>query len=109
MKRLLLISLLIIGCSSNNSMGPEDDCDCGLEIRSPLPISDNIYQLEYNQKLKDEEQLRNQNSKLQNKLNSLQKILNLFRSGQKQGKYVVVKLNKPLFLPQLHEITGSKS
>ena len=26
MKRLLLISLLIIGCSSNNSMGPEDDC-----------------------------------------------------------------------------------
>ena len=51
MKRLLLISLLIIGCSSNNSMGPEDDCDCGLEIRSPLPISDDIYQLEYNQNL----------------------------------------------------------
>ena len=53
MKRLLpLISLLLIGCSSNNIMSPEQDCsDCGLEIYSDLPQSNGIYELEYNQDL----------------------------------------------------------
>jgi len=53
MKGLLpLISLLLIGCSSNNIMSPEQDCsDCGLEIYSDLPQSNGIYELEYNQDL----------------------------------------------------------
>ena len=53
MKRLyfLFISLLVIGCSSNNSIGPQEDCYCGLEITSDLPQSDGIYELEYNSNL----------------------------------------------------------
>ena len=52
MKRLyfLFISLFIIGCSSNNSIGPED-CHCGMEISSDLPQNNGIYELEYNEDL----------------------------------------------------------
>ena len=52
MKRLLLlISLLIIGCSSSIT-SPEEDCgSCGLDITSSLPVVDGIHQLEFNQNL----------------------------------------------------------
>ena len=47
MKRLFLtLSLLVIGCS-DNSLGPQEDCYCGLEISSNLPQSNGIYELEY--------------------------------------------------------------
>ena len=49
MKRLLpLIGLLIIGCSSNIT-SPEEDCGCGFDITSTLPVVDGIHQLEFNQ------------------------------------------------------------
>ena len=55
MKRLyfLLISLLVIGCSDNsfNSLGPQEDCFCGLDISSDLPQSGGVYELEYNSNL----------------------------------------------------------
>jgi len=51
MKRLLpLICLLIIGCSSNIT-SPEEDCGCGLDITSSLPVTNGIHQLEFNQNL----------------------------------------------------------
>ena len=51
MKRLLaLIGLLIIGCSSNIT-SPEEDCGCGFDITSTLPVVDGIHQLEFNQNL----------------------------------------------------------
>ena len=51
MKRLFLtLSLLVIGCSSN-SLGPQEDCYCGLEISSNLPQSNGIYELEYDASL----------------------------------------------------------
>ena len=43
MKRLcfLFISLFVIGCTSNNPIGSEEDCGgCGFEITSPLPKTD---------------------------------------------------------------------
>ena len=49
MKRLLaLIGLLIIGCSSNIT-SPEEDCGCGFDITSTLPVVNGIHQLEFNQ------------------------------------------------------------
>jgi|TARA_R110000824_G_scaffold76691_1_gene194254 hypothetical protein len=49
MKRLLaLIGLLIIGCSSNIT-SPEEDCGCGFDITSTLPVTNGIHQLEFNQ------------------------------------------------------------
>ena len=49
MKRLLaLIGLLIIGCSSNIT-SPEEDCGCGFDITSTLPVVNGILQLEFNQ------------------------------------------------------------
>ena len=51
MKRLFLtLSLLVIGCS-DNSLGPQEDCYCGLEISSNLPQSNGIYELEYDSSL----------------------------------------------------------
>ena len=51
MKRLLaLIGLLIIGCSSNIT-SPEEDCGCGFDITSTLPVVNGIHQLEFNQNL----------------------------------------------------------
>tara|TARA_R100000005_G_C4918823_1_gene153039 strand:- start:283 stop:720 length:438 start_codon:yes stop_codon:yes gene_type:complete len=52
-KRLyfLLISLIVIGCSNNNSIGPQEDCYCGMEITSSLPQVDGVYELEYNSSL----------------------------------------------------------
>lgn len=53
MKRLyfLLISLFVIGCSSNVTSSDEDCGSCGLEIYSDLPQSGGIYEIEYNQDL----------------------------------------------------------
>tara|TARA_R100000008_G_C3553641_1_gene151919 strand:+ start:534 stop:962 length:429 start_codon:yes stop_codon:yes gene_type:complete len=52
MKRLLiLINLLIIGCSSNITSPDEDCSSCGLEISSELPQTNGIYELEFNQDL----------------------------------------------------------
>jgi len=52
-KRLyfLLISLFVIGCSSNVTSSGEDCGSCGLEIYSDLPQSNGIYEIEYNQDL----------------------------------------------------------
>jgi hypothetical protein len=51
MKRLLLIlGILVIGCSNFNPIEPED-CDCGLEISSDLPQSNGVYELEFNENL----------------------------------------------------------
>ena len=53
MKRLyfLLLIVFVIGCSSNNSLGPQENCDCGLEISSDLPQTDGIHELEYDSSL----------------------------------------------------------
>ena len=50
MKRLLLlIWLLIIGCS--NPIMKSDECFCGFNISSDLPQTNGIYELEFNQDL----------------------------------------------------------
>ena len=54
MKRLcfLFISLFVIGCSDFNPIESEGDCGgCGFEITSPLPKTDGVYELEYNDNL----------------------------------------------------------
>ena len=51
MKRLLLIlGILVTGCSDFNPTESED-CDCGLEISSDLPQSNGVYELEFNENL----------------------------------------------------------
>ena len=52
MKRLyfLLISLFVIGCS-DSSLGPQEDCFCGLDISSNLPQNGGMYELEYDSSL----------------------------------------------------------
>ena len=46
----LLISLLVIGCS-DSSLGPQEDCFCGLDISSSLPQNSGMYELEYDSSL----------------------------------------------------------
>jgi hypothetical protein len=54
MKRLfLLIWLLVIGCSNPfMSDVSEEDCECVFEITSALPSNNGIYQLEFNNNLR---------------------------------------------------------
>jgi len=52
MERLyvLLIGLFVIGCS-DSSLGPQEDCFCGLDISSTLPQNSGMYELEYDSSL----------------------------------------------------------
>ena len=51
-KRLyfLFVSLFVIGCS-DSSLGPQEDCFCGLDISSNLPQNGGVYELEYDSSL----------------------------------------------------------